>query len=332
MNILVLDVAATESGALIILNEYYQLFSKEHKNNYFFCVSTPSLEDTDNIKVLSFPWVKKSWFHRLWFDNHTCKKIIKENKIDEIFSLQNTVISGAKIPQTLYLHQPLPFVKYKYRFFQNVKMWTYQNIISRFIFSSIHKAKKVIVQTKWMKEAVIEKTGIDSNIIEIKSPIISTVIHNKFSTNWNGDLFYPASNYEYKNHYLILKALLILKQSGFKIPKLYLTLKKEELPKKCNEIFSQLEDNVVLLGGISHDEVMDYYSKNALIFPSYIETFGLPLLEARMVGSPILASDCPFSNEILEGYANSNFFDPFDENQLANQIKKLLEESAIGYN
>ena len=66
------------------------------------------------------------------------------------------------------------------------------------------------------------------------------------------------------------------------------------------------------------------YNRSTLIFPSYIETVGLPLLEARELGSIILASDCPFSREVLDGYENAYYFDPFNPQELADYMKRVI--------
>lgn len=83
---------------------------------------------------------------------------------------------------------------------------------------------------------------------------------------------------------------------------------------------------IEFIGKISIDEVYEYYSKSILIFPSYIETFGLPLLEAKMHGSPILASDCAFSHEILDGHNKVKFFNPFRYEELASMVKSIITE------
>ena len=64
--------------------------------------------------------------------------------------------------------------------------------------------------------------------------------------------------------------------------------------------------------------------KSVLLFPSYIETFGLPLLEAKTIGSPIIASDTPFSKEITSNYNNVNYFDYSDEIKLAKLMIKQI--------
>lgn len=80
------------------------------------------------------------------------------------------------------------------------------------------------------------------------------------------------------------------------------------------------------IGRIPYTEVLSRYNRSVLVFPSYIESFGYPLAEARAMGTVILASDCPFSREVLEGYENAYFFDPFKPEELS----ALMEASICG--
>jgi glycosyltransferase involved in cell wall biosynthesis len=82
--------------------------------------------------------------------------------------------------------------------------------------------------------------------------------------------------------------------------------------------------NIEFIGTITREQVYEYYSRSVLIFPSYIETFGLPMLEAKMHKTPMLVSDCPFSHEILDEYENVKFFRTEDETQLAGLMEKWL--------
>ena len=51
------------------------------------------------------------------------------------------------------------------------------------------------------------------------------------------------------------------------------------------------------------------YARSVLVFPSYIETIGLPLLEARSVGAPILAADCLYARDGVEDYEKAEFLE-----------------------
>lgn len=324
MRTLVVDVAADSGGALTILNQYYNELLKDKNNDYIFCTSLVNeYEDTDNIKILRFPWVKKSWFYRLWFDYVYSHKLIKKYKIDKVLSLQNIILPCSKIYQTLYLHQSLPYSNYKFSIFENKKFWIYQNIIGKLIHKSVKKSDRVIVQTQWMKNAVIQLDGISEKKIEVIPPKIEIEVLEFFDKkNFNNMFFYPASNFIYKNHKVILDAILKLKNQNVNNFSIVFTLKFNELSEECKEIYNKVKENVILLGSITHEEVMNYYRESVLIFSSYIETFGLPILEARMTNTPIIACDMPYAREILDGYEKVDYFDVLSSDELSKLIKK----------
>lgn len=54
-----------------------------------------------------------------------------------------------------------------------------------------------------------------------------------------------------------------------------------------------------LLGSVPYSEIADYYASAELfVFPSYLETFGHPLVEALASGLPVVAADIPVFREI----------------------------------
>jgi glycosyltransferase involved in cell wall biosynthesis len=325
--ILVLDVAAGEGGALSVLNEYYDRFRRDTENRYVFCVGLPELAESDTVRVRRFPWVKRSWLHRLWFEHVTVRRLLRREGIDRIFSLQNTAVSGTKLPQTVYLHQPLPFCGIRFSLRKQPKFWVYQHLIARRIYASLRRAEQVIVQTEWMKRAACERAGISPEKVVLETPQISCVVTEKFRPQeWKRTFFYPASNYSYKNHELILQAVEQLVKEGVTDFTVRFTLKAEELPIMAK--YPLAAERVELCGSIPREAVMAAYASSVLLFPSYIETFGLPLLEAKMTGAPILASDCPFSHEILDAYEDVRFFDPFDAASLAACMREKLEDKS----
>lgn len=328
MLIMIFDVPAESGGALTILNQYYDAAIKDKKYEWIFVVSTPKLKEADNVRVLNYPWIKKSWFHRVYFDKFIAIKILDKYKVDKILSLQNVVVPKTKVKQTLYLHQSLPFVNKRYRINENFKFWLYQNVISKMVFKSILKADKVIVQTKWMRDAAVKKTNVSIDKFIIEQPKAVVNVKRYYQQNLINEnlFFYPASSAEYKNHSIIIEASRILKKDKIKNYKVILTLNGSENNniKKLYKIILKEDLPIDLIGSIDLETVYDYYSRSTLIFPSFIETLGLPLLEAKIHYSPILASDCAFSHEILDGYEKVQFFNPFNPLELAELLKKNI--------
>ena len=85
--IMIFDLPAVSGGALTILDMYHKIALADKENEYIFVVSLPTLEQTDNVTVLNFPKVKRSWFHRYYFDKFRAKKLVNQYKPDKI--LQN---------------------------------------------------------------------------------------------------------------------------------------------------------------------------------------------------------------------------------------------------
>lgn len=328
MNILVYSVAAESGGALSVLMDFYEQFKKKNENHYYFVVSTPHLEECDNITVLRFPEIKKGWGHRLFFEYVKAPQLVKKYKIDEVFSTTNTILPFVKVKQKLYLHNPLPFTNHKFKWNENHTFWIYQHIIARFIYHSLEKADYIITQTHWMKDAVIQQCDVEVDKIEVQTPPIDdTLVKSYHPAAGKTYFFYPAAGYSYKNHKLILDACEILKArnvSGFEV---LLTLDKNgtSYEQEINRIAKEKMLPVKFLGIISREEVFNWYSKSTLLFPSYLETFGFPLLEARLCRAPILASNTPFSREILKDYPYCELFDIQDAERLVDEMAKLIK-------
>ena len=144
------------------------------------------------------------------------------------------------------------------------------------------------------------------------------------SASYRNRFFYPATSFKYKNHIVIFKAVEILYKKGITDFTIALTLTEGNLPKECKKLYEQYRNNFELIGLITHENVMAEYCRSVLVFPSYIETIGLPLLEARCCNTPIIAADECFSKEILRGYDKMALFKWNDAVALEGLMERFL--------
>lgn len=339
MKIVVINTAASSGGALSILKDFYEYINENDTNHeWVFILSDNYIEETENIKVIVKKDIKSNWGKRLSWDVLNGYKFINSLKGDIIISMQNTIPKGITGRKIIYLHQSIPFQNVKrFSFFkkEEIVFAIYQYLIGYLIKKSLSRADRVIVQTNWMKKSVERTANISANKVVVIKPNIKNIDfenHNFPELEFeNRKFFYPASGAIYKNHKCIIDAVKILKTKDVKDFKVEFTLGKEYYEKL--EIDEELKDTIILSGSLSRDEVFKRYKSSTLVFPSYIETCGLPLLEARKLGSIILASKCEFSMEILDEYINKYYFNPFNSQQLAELMEKvLMNEITINLN
>lgn len=333
MRIVVNDIAASKTGALSILTDFYHYIAEhDQENEWIFLLGDAYVKETERIKVHVMREVKKSWLNRLKFDLLTGASYINALKPDVVFSLQNTLTFGCRGKKVVYVHQPLGF--------QNVKRFSllrsdereyavYQYFIGAIINASVRRSDRVIVQTRWMQEAVARKAHVSmKKIVRILPDVENLNRYRREGMRKPNCFFFPSGVMVYKNHECILRACEILNRKGITDFNVLFTISDEDLHTVTAFSYDNRYGNIVTKGRLSKEQVLDAYNERTLIFPSYIETFGYPLAEARQFGAPILASDCPFCHEVLEGYDQADYFNPFVPEELAEMMEKSMKVSA----
>ena len=340
--------AATEGGALIILKLFLEgipEYSNKDELYYLFC----SLEELktyerENIKIIN-NIKEKGWIDRIKWDFYGLKNWSKKNNIkaDIIISFQNTGVRYCKnIKQIIYLHQPIPFAKnINWKFFcKNERLlWFYKNIYKKLIRLTLKSNSYIVVQTEWMKNAVMEQFNWNSKKISVIKPNIKNIAVEKISKiNFNNNefhLFYPANSAIYKNHELVINALKYIKDNKPEIYKniiLHFTLEGTLNNSRSALLVNLIKDlqvgeQIKCEGKIPYERVLSFYkSCDLMLFPSYIETFGLPLIEAASFGMPILAAEMDYAREVMDDYEGVKFLDHKDSKLWAENIIDLYNK------
>lgn len=337
--IVINNPAARSGGALTVLIECLEkIITLECDKRFIVIVSLEELKkyETNNIKiyVVTFQGFK----NRILWDSFKLKKYLEIQDIipDLFISMQNTGVNLDKTtPQIIYYHQPLTLANLKWKFFKKSQRlyWLYKNIYPIFIKQHLNKAKKVIVQTEWVREEFSKKFHYSKKDIVLLKPeikkidtkLVEVIPRDKFR------IFYPATPLVYKNHKIIIEALELLKKETPDLVEnieCIFTFDKganseiDELIKKY-----KLQNTIKLMGKISYKKVLEYYkSSDLLVFPSYLETLGLPLLEAQLFKLKILVSDCSYSREIMGEYKKVDFIKSFDKEQWKEKIKSKIRK------
>ncbi len=315
MKILVLDIAASKTGALSVLSDFYACVrdSAEAASSiqWIFVTGVKGILEPvpdKNIDVIVREDVKASSSARLRFELISGGGWVNSLSPDVVFSLENMLPRGIGhgIRQVLYIHQPVGFQHdKKFSILDPVEreQGLYQRFYHPLILASAKRAAVSVVQTEWMRKALMEQTGLGDDRVKKIRPDIPELSRYVISGEFvKKRFFYPASDLPYKNHAVIEEAKKILTSEGYAPEVLY--TKDKMLPRE--EVFAE-------------------YNRSTLLFPSYLETFGMPLGEAQQFGNPILAADTGFAREVLEGYDNAHFFGAFNAPELAMLMRRVMD-------
>lgn len=326
MKIVVNDIAAKKGtgGVFSVLEDFYKEAREfDSSIQWIFILSDNYFPETENIKIVVREDLKQSYIRRLWFEFFSGGKFINDFDPDLYLSLQNTATRHVEAPQIVYLHQPLnyalPIKKFSFMKRSERRLAVYQRIIGRVINLLFNLVKPyIIVQTSWLKSILHSKFEWAENRVIIYAPHLANIVKDDQISIDSNQFFYPATKFLYKNHQAIFEAVRILERRGLTNFKVMLTVNKADLPSEADD------EHIVFLGTISRKSVLELYKSSVLLFPSYIETFGLPLVEAAMSGTRILAADIPTTREVLQGYSNVDYFDYSNSHQLADKMEALI--------
>ncbi|MEI6088183.1 MAG: glycosyltransferase family 1 protein, partial [Bacteroidota bacterium] len=87
-------------------------------------------------------------------------------------------------------------------------------------------------------------------------------------------------------------------------------------------------DDLVLLNYVSDDELAKITaSAYALVYPSFFEGFGLPILEAMQSGTPVICSNTSSMPEAAG--AAALFADPNDPDAIAKQMLAIYKDESL---
>ncbi len=139
--------------------------------------------------------------------------------------------------------------------------------------------------------------------------------------------------YRYKNFVRLIEAWIALARRREQVPDLAivggdLDPDYTRRMRDARAAAGDLAERIHLVGAVPYGEIGRWYrSARLFAFPSYLETFGLPLLEAMAAGLPMLVGDIAISREVAGDAAR--YVDPHDTGAMIRALEELLSDEAL---
>lgn len=334
--IVVSAVNLNVGGTLTILRDCLEFLSSLSATGEYRVVALvhkKELAQYEGIEYIELQWPKKRWVNRLWCEYVSMRKISK--KLSSVYlwlSLHDTTPNVIAKRRAVYCHNPFPFYEWKWR----ELLFNYKIVLfswfSYFIYRiNIHKNDKVIVQQKWLKEEFGKLFQLDPNKVIVAPPEnkkeevkVTCPESNRFT------FLFPSSANLHKNFETLCEAAKLLEEEvGVNKFKVLMTIDpaSNRYTKWLKEKWGDVE-SIEFAGFMTKEKLYGYYqSADCLVFPSKVETWGLPITEFMEASGdkPMLLADLPYAHETAAGASKVGFFNPNDPVELKNRMKDLLK-------
>lgn len=215
-----------------------------------------------------------------------------------------------------------------------------RKVFSRGIQSSLQQADGIVAVSRYTEQQLLEKFLLDKdkirvihhgiNLKEWETGDRASLERTRDSFALPSDfLLFVGAHEPRKNLPHLLKALRVVHDRYQKIPLILVGRKgldSDNIQKKIREL--ALGSWVKMVGYVDETELRHIYRlASVFVFPSLMEGFGIPLLEAMACGLPIVTSRSSALPEIAQDAAA--YIDPDDPEDIATKIIHVLEDQGL---
>jgi len=294
-------------------------------------VNRPGLIEVARTEVLFFPAAKKSWFARICHEWLYFKRLSLQLKPDLWLSLHDITPRVHAKRQAVYCHNPSPFYKISWREAKLDFSFLLFNKLYRYLYKAfISRNFLVIVQQAWLRDAFRDMYG--------KLPIIvahpRTQAKDDFKPAGGERLassptvfFFPSFPRVFKNFETLCEATRQLNTWGVQNFRVQITMAGDE-NNYARDIFRSYRgvQNLEYIGLQTREQMAErYQAADVVVFPSKLETWGLPISEAKGYGKALLLADRPYARETVGSYDRVSFFEASDAVTLAHLMRSIVE-------
>ena len=345
MTVVVNAVAAKMGGAATYLRAVVtelQARAAPHRFVFFVPASQAGLGERlpDSICWHPIRVGEGSWLRRLWWDQVTLRRRLREHRADVLLSFSDFGVFGCPVPQLLIFQNPLYFSELFQRHILPRKGWW---------FSLLYRLRRWLVcRSAALADRVLTPSASMLAMVRRAVPLSdgkATV--NYFGAaapaappmrNYDGPirLLFPTYYADHKNFATALQALQLVRQrhgDRFRLvttaDPLWVLARLTGTWRRDLELLEELGEGAVeVVGLLPHERLLELYGQcHVMCYPTLAESFGFPLVEALACGLPVVASDIPVNRELARDAAL--YFDPFDAGQLAAGIEEIVTNADL---
>ena len=357
--IVVSAVNLRKGGTLTILRDCLKALSEmvqEGELRVVALVHDRQLADYLGIEYIELSWSVRSWAHRLWCEYVTMHGISKcLGDIDLWLSLHDTTPRVKAKRQAVYCHNAYPFFRWQWHhLWQNYRIVCFALFTKLFYRINLHRNANVVVQSEWFRKAFCSMLGYSKQRTIVFPPkdsppalpvregaisipeLQSIPFTNDSAPSLTGrargessiSFLYPAYPDVHKNFECLCEAARLLEEEVGEGRFEVLLTTSPDFNRYSRWLHSRWGhvQSIRFCGFVSKEHLNELYTHtDCLVFPSQVETWGLPISEFAVTGRPMLLADLPYAHETAAGSHHTAFFDP-DKPMILKQLMRDVME------
>lgn len=218
------------------------------------------------------------------------------------------------------------------------KRYAFYRILHRISLQGLKRSNWIITDTFHVKNQIHKRLGIKlEKIFVIPLAIDHSIFHAeapKLPRNRNEKRILHVGTYApRKNFQNLIYAFALVKQRfpEIKLFKVGRPNWKMEYERSMQLILELgLQDHIIFQTGLNDVELAELYrSADCLVFPSFYEGFGFPILEAMACGTPVITSNSSCLPEVAGDAAI--FINPDNIDEMATAISRVLSDMDLAH-
>ncbi len=285
--------------------------------------------NNSRVKFIEFPKAKRSWLLRLSYEWVFFLRMSVSIKPDLWFSLHDITPFVRARRQAVYCHNPAPFYSSSLREIQLSPVFWIFTLLYKYVYRLFIKRNSfVIVQQDWIRDAFLNMFGKLPLVVAYPNVKQTDLKLRKSEKKGNHVFLYPSFPRVFKNFEVICQATEILNKRNVLNFDVRLTIKGNE-NSYSKWVYSQYKNvkNLKFIGLQSKSDLANHYHvSTTVIFPSKLETWGLPISEAKMYKKRLILADLPYAHETVGCYNEVSFFPQKNATALADLMQAIIEQ------
>ena len=332
--IVVSGVNIRKGGTLTIMRDCLKFLSENLSadNRIVALVHDRKLFPYSGIELIECADSAKGWLRRLRTEYVDMHRISLEiGHVDLWLSLHDTTPRVEADVQAVYCQTSFPFLRWHFRdglFDKKIPLFA---LFTRFAYRiNVHRNKYLIVQQRWLRDKLGKLLGISRDKFIVFPPQkYFPPIPEKKSDDIVRFCFVATPDCHKNFETLCAAAERLEKRIGKDKFKVILTISGSEnkysgwIHKKWSAVGS-----IEFRGLLDREQLIELYSESdCLVFPSRVETWGLPISEFMATDKPLLLADLPYAHETSAGAGKVAFFPAEDSDALSDLMNDVVNNN-----